>query len=161
MRDRKTISTVSLPGSEVSLINTEAEELLAYLLSRCIQEDLIQDVILAYLKHPTPISNPRIWAWKRLEWLRVDEARRAKVVRSGSHYLPETTVIRPEASPLRVAEANQALSRVEPAARRQGDILALFVLGWTYKELAAYFRIPEGTVMSRLSQARKKVVKGR
>ena len=141
-------------------MNTQAEELRAYLLSKGVSEDYTHMLILAYLESPKEVRYPRTWAWKRLTWLRINDSRHAKTVRSRAHYLPEVGHIRPEANPLRVAQTQQALTRAEPAARRQGDILALFALGWTYKELAAYFRIPEGTVMSRLHKARK-VVKGR
>ena len=139
-------------------MNSDAEGLQAYLLSKGVQEDLVQDAIVAYLEHPIAIRYPRAWAWKHIKWAKINSIRHAQVIQAGSHYLPETTVIRPEASPLREAQAQQALQRARKGRRSRSQIiLELFALGWTYKELAQRFSLAEGSISSHLNLARRRI----
>lgn len=86
------------------------EALRAYLITRHVDEDIAQDVLVAYLAARRPIRFPKSWGY------RVALNRLIDRVRHTNHedvlpVLPVPPLCSHEASPLRQAEARQELAR--------------------------------------------------
>ena len=125
-----------------------AEALSAHLYSVGVPDDLVQEVMVRFLKAQKPIRHPKSWAYKCVQRLKIDASR-----------LPPTEAI-PQgqadsgADPARILEAR---TRLAYALTDENPILTLRALGYTYQEIASDLGIPLGTVMSRLHYARKRL----
>ena len=63
------------------------------------------------------------------------------------------------ADPERAFEANQLYARIAELPEHQRDVLvAVDLLGLSYKEAADTLKVPTGTIMSRLYRARQSLV---
>ena len=94
------------------------EALSAYLLSKGIPEDIAQSVIICYLVAggPETIRYPKAWAWRKAQWLKIDEARRPGGMTFAAKRRPQATELptalrSKEPTPYRVAAARQELDR--------------------------------------------------
>ena len=93
------------------------EALSSYLLSKGIPEDIAQDVIIRYLvTGPDTIRYPKAWAWRKAQWLKIDETRRPGGMTFAAKRRSQTTELplalhSKEPTPYRVAAARQELDR--------------------------------------------------
>jgi RNA polymerase sigma-70 factor (ECF subfamily) len=137
-------------------------ELLAYAqsltLDKAAAEDLVHDALLRALQSkavPRKADEVRPWAFRVLKNLFLDVRRRQKV-RAG--YAREEAL-------LNHASAHRSLDPVEALIVRQAydslsahdrEVICLIdILGLTYAEASAVMDVPIGTVMSRISRARR------
>lgn len=107
------------------------EALFAYLVQRRVDEDIIQEVMVRYLRASEPPRNPKAWALKVAWRIRLDRKTKGPGVRMGitTISLPDT-LQSPQASPLKVAEDRERLRRVfaqpaNPYCRYWADYRAL------------------------------------
>ncbi|MCL5776108.1 RNA polymerase sigma factor [Limibaculum sp. FT325] len=137
-------------------------ELLAYAQSLTLDataaEDLVQDAMLRALQSPhvpAARSELRPWAFRVVKNLFLDDLRKLRV---RMEYRREQARLSRE-SPPRPADAVEALvvrQAFEKLNPREREILCLIdVLGLSYAEAAMVIGVPPGTVMSRVSRARR------
>jgi RNA polymerase sigma-70 factor (ECF subfamily) len=124
-------------------------------------EDLVQDVCVRVLTKPrlitngddlgyllrvlrnTFISNRRALARRPAVATAPEDLERLETARNGS-------------DPERAFEANQLYAKIAELPEHQRDALvAVDLLGLSYKEAAAHLDVPDGTIMSRLFRARQ------
>ncbi len=141
----------------------------AYNLARWIvQEDQdAQDVVQdAYVRAFKAFSeyrggNPRAWlltivrntayTWRRLHC----RERNLVPFDEAVHRMPEEPAVPEAVQAARVAQLDAALARLPVEFR---EVLVLYeVERWSYREMAAALGVPLGTVMSRLSRARRRL----
>ena len=137
-------------------------ELLAYAKSLTLDtaaaEDLVHDAVLRALqskRFPRKADDVRPWAFRVVKNLFLDVRRRQKVrveYSRDQERLGNGDGRRP-ADPIEVLVVRQAYDRLSP---RDREIICLIdILGFTYAEASAIMDIPLGTVMSRISRARR------
>lgn len=128
-------------------------------------EDLVQETYLQAWKsfhRFEPGTNCRAWLFKIL-FHRIHHHRRrwfvSKVVKESEDILEETLAYEPPVpDELADEEVLRALERIPPEFR---DVVLLAdVQEFSYREVADILKIPVGTVMSRLSRARKMLRSG-
>ena len=124
-------------------------------------EDLAQNAILRALQSgsaPGEISDLRPWMFRVIKNLHIDDMRKLKVQREYSiaqSRLLENEPLR-SGDPVETVLVRQAFSELSSKER---EILCLVdILGLTYAETAATLEIPQGTVMSRVSRARRAMI---
>jgi RNA polymerase sigma-70 factor, ECF subfamily len=126
--------------------------------SRDQAEDIAQEAIVRALAAPAlPASEAELrpFVFRIIRNLAIDQLRKARVrteyVESHGRLLGETRAA--GADPLDGLVVRQAFEAVSPAHR---EILFLIdVMGLSYAEAAGVLAVPEGTVMSRISRARR------
>ena len=123
-------------------------------------EDLVQDVCVRVLAKPRLVSNGDDLGYL-LRVLRNTfiSNRRALARRPAQATAPEDMEryeARNATDPERAFEARQLYARIAELPEHQRDVLvAVDLLGLSYKEAAATMDVPTGTIMSRLFRARQ------
>ena len=100
------------------------------------------------------------WIFRIAQRLWIDEVRKIAVRRGGGlSSINEIDLVDPQANPERQLMDREVVMSVMrlPEAQRAA-ILLVYVEGYSYREAAEILGIPVGTVMSRLSVARGKLV---
>jgi len=138
-------------------------ELLAYARSLTLDtaaaEDLVHDALLRAFQSDTAPRDPdelRPWAFRVLKNLFLDVQRRHKVRVEHSRSQAQLTSGQRAPDPVEILVVRQAYGRLSP---RDREILCLIdILGFTYAEASRIIDIPMGTVMSRISRARRSMI---
>jgi RNA polymerase sigma-70 factor (ECF subfamily) len=126
-------------------------------------EDLVQDVCVRVLAKPRLVSGDDDLGYL-LRVLRNTfiSNRRTAARRPATAMAPEDMErfeAHAMADPERAFEANQLYARIAELPEHQRDVLvAVDLLGLSYKEAADSLKVPTGTVMSRLYRARQSLV---
>ena len=130
--------------------------------SRADAEDLVSDAIERAARSDTaPRSKPalRLWLFRTMRNLTIDGFRRARIRRE--YQAAEERLSRGTASasadPAERLALRAALESLRPDERRV--IILVDIAGLTYAEAAAAMECPIGTVMSRLSRARRALMR--
>ncbi|MBE7636494.1 sigma-70 family RNA polymerase sigma factor [Sneathiella sp. P13V-1] len=124
-------------------------------------EDLVQDAFqkaLGSKKTPSKISDLKPWMFRIIRNQYIDQKRKEKTRLEYSEEVIRLYSDEPSHTPAIMEEilVRQALTKVTTQER---EILYLVdVLGLKYAEAAIVLGIPSGTVMSRLSRARKSLL---
>jgi RNA polymerase sigma-70 factor (ECF subfamily) len=143
-----------------SYIETLLPELRAYATSisasKTDAEDLVQDAIERGLRannRPDRIEEMRPWMFRTIRNLHYDELRKLRVRRE---YFAVEKRLSNEAGTADVARdalIRRAFEKLSPEIR---EILCLIdIMGLKYAEAATVMDVPVGTIMSRISRARK------
>ncbi|MEO1138096.1 MAG: RNA polymerase sigma factor [Pseudomonadota bacterium] len=141
-------------------IETLLPELRAYAISICASrdnaEDLVHDAIERGLRadsRPARIEELRPWMFRVMRNLHFDELRKRRVRRE---YLAAERRLSKEAGTSDAAKdvlIRMAFQKLPPETR---EVLCLVdIMGLKYAEAADVMNVPTGTVMSRISRARK------
>jgi RNA polymerase sigma-70 factor, ECF subfamily len=130
--------------------------------SRVAADDLVQDTYAKVLSKPRLLRNDDDIGYllKTMRNLFYDERRQA-ARRATDPVDPEDfeRVVGGAAGPADVAEQRELLAVVSALPTEFRDVLvAVDVAGLSYKEASGVLGVPEGTVMSRLYRARKRVI---
>ena len=119
-------------------------------------EDLVQDAIERALRtdrRPASLAELRPWMFRVIRNLHYDELRKRRVRRE---YLAAERRLSNEAGASDMARdilIRMAFEKLPPEAR---EVLCLVdIMGLKYAEAAKVMDVPDGTVMSRISRARK------
>jgi RNA polymerase sigma-70 factor, ECF subfamily len=126
-------------------------------------EDLVQDVCVRVLAKPRVVSGSDDLGYL-LRVLRNTfiSNRRTAVRRPATVTAPEDLEryrANSQTDPERAFEARQLYAKIAELPDHQRDVLvAVDLLGFSYKEAAERFGVPTGTIMSRLFRARKALV---
>jgi len=130
-------------------------------MNRAEAEDLAQDAVVRALQArstPTTMGDLRPWMFRVVRNAFIDQKRKQRVRVEFSVGHDRLFDIGPAETgdPVEALMVRQALARLN---RRDREILCLVdVLGLTYAEAAAAIGIPVGTVMSRVSRARRAMI---
>ncbi|HSF94476.1 MAG TPA: RNA polymerase sigma factor [Thermohalobaculum sp.] len=140
-------------------------ELLAFAgslsLDRDLAEDLVQDAIARALNSdtaPRKTMDLRPWMFRVIKNLFLDKKRKDRIRREFSNAQGRLfdAGLTEDRDPLESLMVRQAFAKLSTKDR---EILCLVdVLGLTYAEAAAVIDIPLGTVMSRVSRARRAMI---
>ena len=129
--------------------------------SRVAADDLVQDTYAKVLAKPRLLRNDDDIGYllRTMRNLFYDERRQA-ARRATDPVDPEDFDRIPgQAGPQELAEQRELLAGISALAVEFRDVLvAVDVAGLSYKEAADALGVPEGTVMSRLYRARKRVI---
>jgi len=141
-------------------------EMLAYARSLTLDsnevEDLVHDAVVRALQvgsAPGPIEDLRPWLFRIIKNLFIDQKRKERVHREFS--ITQNRLYEGESAqtgdPVEALIVRQAYDRLAP---RDREILCLVdILGLTYEQAASTIGVPVGTVMSRVSRARRAMIK--
>lgn len=124
-------------------------------------DDLVQEAIARALsapKLPRERRALRAWTLKTIRNLHIDLARKRTVRREYegdvARFVEDGRT--PDISPIDRMVVREALERLAPDHR---EVLCMVdILGMRYTEVASVLEIPEGTVMSRVSRARARLL---
>lgn len=138
-------------------------ELLAYARSLTLDaaaaEDLVHDALLRALQSESIPRDPdelRPWAFRVLKNLFLDGQRRHKVRMEYSRAQEQLATGLRAPDPVEVLVVRQAYGKL---SSRDREILCLIdILGFTYAEASRIIDVPLGTVMSRISRARRSML---
>jgi RNA polymerase sigma-70 factor (ECF subfamily) len=131
--------------------------------NRADAEDLVQDTLLGILHRPRRLRGDSELAYL-MTMLRnrfIDDRRSAarRQTTIGLSHLPESADPRAGLRPDHLAADREVLGAVhELASPFRETVVAVDVLGLSYKEAAQALDVPVGTVMSRLARGRDRVV---
>jgi RNA polymerase sigma-70 factor, ECF subfamily len=128
--------------------------------SRHDADDLVQETYLRVMRRPRLVRRdediPYLMRTMRNTWLNMRRTRGAE-----ARAMEQTGAMlerKPEPDPLLPLEARALLAAVAKLSPQHRDVIvAVDVLGLSYKEAARALRTREGTVMSRLFRARGNV----
>jgi RNA polymerase sigma factor (sigma-70 family) len=120
-------------------------------------EDLVQDATERALRsstRPNPLTELRPWMFRVIRNLHYDELRKRRVRREYSAGLgrlsSESSQVSDHAKDILI---RRAFEKLPPEAR---EVLFLVdIMGMRYREAAQVMDVPNGTVMSRVSRARR------
>ena len=122
-------------------------------------EDLVQDcAIKALAANNVPVDEPayRAWLFRILRNLFLDGVRREKTALSAkeeANFYPEMEFWRGDERFITVLTVKLEMAKLPP---HQREIIALIdIVGLSYAETAHLVDVPVGTVMSRISRARR------
>lgn len=124
-------------------------------------EDLVGDAIERTIRsdaYPRELASLRPWMFRTIRNLAFDELRKRRVRRE---YAATLTRLEGAGQRPNLSTEDQALVRraFEGLNGREREILFLVdVMGFSYAETASVLEVPKGTVMSRLSRARRAFV---
>ena len=171
---RQAASMKSLDGAEDEapplIENRNLEQCLAELRRRARilvrrspdAEDLAQDCMLRALSHMDHIEDLRAYLFRTLRHAYADRVH--TMMRDATAVTLDDAraqLIDPRSPHLRL-EIRDVVRQVAKLPRQQREVVLLIAgAGATYDEAALYLKIPVGTVMSRLSRARKTLRDGR
>lgn len=137
-------------------------ELLAYAQSLTLDtataEDLVHETLLRVLQTRLPPEPKRLrpWAFRILKNLFLDLQRRQRVRASYLQSEAQLADERDDGDPVEMLLVRQAYERLAP---RDREIICLIdILGFTYSEASEIIGVPVGTVMSRISRARRSML---
>ncbi len=140
-------------------------ELFAYAQSLTLEiseaEDLVHDAVVRALQSssaPKQIADLRPWMFRIIKNLFIDRKRKERVHWEYSIAQNRLSDIGPAQTgdPVEALMVRQAYAKLAP---REREILCLVdILGLTYAEAAAVIDVPIGTVMSRVSRARRAMI---
>lgn len=120
-------------------------------------EDLVQDAIVRALRtpgRPAVLQSFRPWMFRVIRNLHYDELRKHRVRREYSDSLARLSRDAPQTGdPARDVFIRQAFGKLTPEYREVLFLVDIF--GMKYKEAAEVMGVPDGTVMSRISRARR------
>ena len=131
-------------------------------LDRDVSRDLVQDCAVKALRAsrvPADEDAFRSWLFKILRNASIDQRRQA--MRRATTFVADAEpdqdrAWRPDDSLINQITVQNGMRRLEPAQR---EIVALIdISGFSYAEAADHLDIPVGTVMSRLSRARRNLL---
>ena len=132
--------------------------------NRADAEDLVQETYLTLLRRPRRLRGTSELAYL-MTMLRnrfIDECRTAarRQVGPGLYEIEEPVDPRAGLRPERVAEDREVIDAVHALESPfRETVVAVDVLGLSYKEAAAALDVPVGTIMSRLARGRDRVVR--
>ncbi len=122
-------------------------------------EDLVQEcAVRALTAKNTPRDEPayRAWLFRILRNAFLDQARRKKTAASvtdDEKFAPETEFWQGDERFITILTVKLEMAKLP---RRQREIIALIdIVGLSYAETAQFLDVPIGTVMSRISRARR------
>ena len=124
-------------------------------------EDLVHDAVLRALgsgSAPGQIDDLRPWMFRVIKNLLIDQQRKMRVQREYSITQSRLSDIEPARTgdPVEVLMVRQAYAKL---STRDREILCLVdILGMTYAQAASVIDVPLGTVMSRVSRARRAMI---
>jgi RNA polymerase sigma-70 factor, ECF subfamily len=130
--------------------------------SRIAADDLVQDTYARVLSKPRLLRNDDDLGYllRTMRNLFLDQRRQA--TRRATDPIDPETLERVEGSvrgPQQAAEERELLATIAGLPDEFRDVLvAVDVAGLSYKEASSLLGVPEGTVMSRLFRARKRVI---
>jgi len=132
--------------------------------SRADAEDLVQETFMTLLRRPRRLRGGSELAYlmTMLRNRHIDEIRTAarRQVSVGLYEVDEHADPRSGMRPDRVAEDREVLDAVHALESPfRETVVAVDVLGLSYKEAAVALAVPVGTVMSRLARGRDRVVR--
>ena len=140
-------------------------ELFAYARSLTLEiseaEDLVHDAVVRALQSgsaPRRIADLRPWMFRIIKNLFIDRKKKERVHREFSITQNRLSDIGPAQTgdPVEALMVRQAYAKLAP---RDREILCLVdILGLTYAQAAAVIDVPVGTVMSRVSRARRAMI---
>lgn len=124
--------------------------------NRADADDLLQSTVERVLQKPMPEdADPKRWTFRVAKNLWIDEHRR-RVVRAAEPYEDVHPGVGGENAAASVATLAKVREAVGTLPDDQRAVLTCVAMeGFSYKEAAEVLSIPVGTVMSRLSRARK------
>jgi RNA polymerase sigma-70 factor (ECF subfamily) len=125
-------------------------------------EDLAQDCMLRALGHIDDIADLRAYLFQTLRHAYADRV--STMMRDAAAIALEDarTQLVDTRSPYLRLEIRDVARQVAKLPRQQREVILLIAgAGATYDEAALYLKVPVGTVMSRLSRARKTLRDGR
>jgi RNA polymerase sigma-70 factor, ECF subfamily len=129
--------------------------------SRIAADDLVQDTYAKVLSKPRLLRNDDDIGYllKTMRNVFYDERRQA-ARRATDPVDPEDLErVEGSAGPAEIAEQRELLAQISELPAEFRDVLvAVDVAGLSYKEASSTLGVPEGTVMSRLYRARKRVI---
>ena len=130
--------------------------------SRVLAEDLVQETYARVLAKPRSLNEGTAFPYlvRALRNVAKDhwrsEQRRPKVI---GDLDPEDPSLRHDREPHHELEAQEVYAHVDRLPREFRDVVkAVDMLGLSYAQAAGTLRIPQGTVMSRLSRGRRQLV---
>ncbi len=124
-------------------------------------EDLVQDAIMRALRSrsaPKKIVDLRPWMFRIIKNLFIDQKRKDRTRREFSHAQGRLSdaELTEDRDPVEALMVRQAFAKL---STRDREILCLVdILGLTYAEAATVIDVPLGTVMSRVSRARRAMI---
>jgi RNA polymerase sigma-70 factor (ECF subfamily) len=124
-------------------------------------EDLVHEAVLRALRAsaaPRALADLRPWMFRIVRNLHLDALRRDRTRRE---YSADRARFSHEASGGEARRLNDLLVRqaFERLAENQREVLYLVdIMGLRYAEAAVILQVPQGTVMSRLSRARRALI---
>ncbi len=144
-------------------ISTYGERLFGYAVhltrDRTLSEDLVQETMakaLAAARVPKDEPAVRAWLFRILRNAYIDLARRERLVELSAEppEPPDGGLDQPYDDRLvNVLTVRMAIAKLAPSHR---EIIALIdIAGFNYAETARFLGLPDGTVMSRISRARR------
>ena len=132
--------------------------------NRADAEDLVQETYVTLLRRPRRLtgSSELAYLMTMLRNRHIDECRTAarRQTTLGLYEVEDTPDPRAGLRPDRVAEQREVLEAVHALdSPFRETVVAVDVLGLSYKEAAAALSVPVGTVMSRLARGRERVIR--
>jgi RNA polymerase sigma-70 factor (ECF subfamily) len=131
--------------------------------NRADAEDLVQETYLALLRRPRRLraASEVAYLMTMLRNRFIDDRRSAarRQFEPGLYEIEDSADPRAGLRPDRIAEDREVLDAVHALASPfRETVVAVDVLGLSYKEAAAVLDVPVGTIMSRLARGRDRVV---